>query len=87
MKPPQKIKRVLRAQVLRETSQGQQTIKVFGHIHPKKEETSGCKFTSFFRQISVANEKDKTIIESVSIKLFLVEETHNGFSGQRWSHR
>ena len=70
MKPTQKIKRLLRIKIARDTIQGQSAIKMFGYIHPKKEETSGCKFTSFFRQISVNNEKDKSIVESVRFEIF-----------------
>jgi hypothetical protein len=66
MKPAQKIKRLLRMMVVRENNSGQQSIKMFGYIHPKKEETSGCKFTSFFRQITVVNARDKSVIETVN---------------------
>ena len=70
MKPTQKIKRLLRMKICRDNLNGQSAIKLFGYIHPKKEETAGCKFTSFFRQITVTNEKDKSIVESVNFTLF-----------------
>ena len=65
MKPAQKIKRLLRVMVVRQGSEGQPTIKMFGQLFPRKEEATGCRFTSFFRQISVLNEKDRSTIESV----------------------
>jgi len=67
MKPAQKLRRLLRMKVTREFLQGQQTIKLYGYIHPKKEETASTKFTSFFRQITVVNEKDKSTIETVTV--------------------
>jgi hypothetical protein len=70
MKPPQKIKRLLRTSIVRENIMGQPSIKLFGYVYPKKEETGVCKFTSFFRQIMVVNEKDKSTIETVDIKVF-----------------
>ena len=39
MKPPQKLKRILRVKVVKENSQGQEILKIFGYIYPKKEET------------------------------------------------
>jgi hypothetical protein len=69
MKPCPKIKRLLRVKVARDLLLGQPTIKVFGYIHPRREETASCKLTSFFRQIAVLNEKDKSTIEAVSTPL------------------
>jgi hypothetical protein len=69
MKPPQKLKRLLRMQIVREVHQGQQLVKIFGYIYPKKEETANCKFTSFFRQVVIVNEKDKTTLETVLLRL------------------
>jgi hypothetical protein len=62
MKPPQKLKRILRVKVVKENSQGQEILKIFGYIYPKKEETSSCRFTSFFRQVSLVSEKDKVTL-------------------------
>ena len=76
MKPAQKIKRLLRVKVIKLEIDGQAAIKMFGYIHPKKEETSGCKFTSFFRQIIISNDKDKSNIEAVSYLVILVEKTN-----------
>ncbi len=56
--------------VVRENTMGQPSIKLFGYIYPKKEETAACKFTSFFRQITVVNEKDKSTIETVDMSVF-----------------
>lgn len=56
--------------IVRENIMGQPSIKLFGYVYPKKEETAACKFTSFFRQIMVVNEKDKSTIETVDIKVF-----------------
>ena len=68
MKPPQKIKRLLRVMVCRQGSEGQ-AIKLFGQLFPRREETMGCRFTSFFRQIAVLNEKDRSTIETVKRSL------------------
>ena len=65
MKPPQKLKRILRVKIVKDNSQGQEILKIFGYIYPKKEETNSCKFTSFFRQVSLVSEKDKVTLESV----------------------
>jgi hypothetical protein len=62
MKPPQKLKRLLRVKVTRDTLQGQPTLKLFGYLYPRKEETASCKFTSFFRQVAIINERDKSIV-------------------------
>lgn len=65
MKPAQKLKRLLRMKVSREFVQGQQTIRLCGYVHPRKEETATAKFTSFFRQLTVINDRDKSTIETV----------------------
>jgi hypothetical protein len=62
MKPPQKLKRLLRVKVTREEGQGQQLLKIFGCLYPKTEEGANLKFTSFFRQATIINEKDKAIL-------------------------
>jgi hypothetical protein len=62
MKPPQKLKRLLRVKVARNTEQGQELLKVFGYIYPRREETAACRFTSFFRQMTLVSEKDKTTL-------------------------
>lgn len=67
MKPPQKLKRILRVKVAKENVQGQELLKIFGYIFPRKEETSTCKFTAFFKQIVLVNEKDKATLETVHI--------------------
>ena len=69
MKPPQKLKRLLRVKVARENAQGQELLKIFGYVFPRREETAGCRFTSFFRQIALVNEKDKATLETVSIAI------------------
>ena len=55
MKPPMKLKRLLRVKMVREQHVGHQTVKVYGHMHPKKEENVGIKMTSFFRHLTVFN--------------------------------
>lgn len=67
MKPPQKLKRILRVRVAKENVQGQELLKIYGYVFPRKEETAGCRFTSFFRQVVLVNEKDKATLETVSI--------------------
>lgn len=70
MKPPQKLKRILRVKVARSTEQGQELLKVFGYIYPRREETAACRFTSFFRQMTLVSEKDKTTLETVPLSPF-----------------
>lgn len=70
MKPPQKLKRILRVKVARSTEQGQELLKVFGYIYPRREETATCRFTSFFRQMTLVSEKDKTTLETVPLSPF-----------------
>lgn len=70
MKPPQKLKRLLRVKVARSTEQGQEMLKVFGYIYPRREETTACRFTSFFRQMTLISEKDKTTLETVLLSPF-----------------
>lgn len=70
MKPPQKLKRLLRVKVARSTEQGQELLKVFGYIYPRREETAACRFTSFFRQMTLVSEKDKTTLETVPLSSF-----------------
>lgn len=36
MKPPQKLKRIFRLKIAKENVQGQQLLKIFGYIYPKK---------------------------------------------------
>jgi hypothetical protein len=86
MKPPQKLRRILRVKVARENVQGQELLKIFGYIFPRKEETSNCKFTSFFRQITLLNEKDKAILETVN-QLLLSGRSQSATSRKRmdWS--
>ena len=55
MKPPLKLRRLLRLKAVREQGQGHQTLKVFGHLHPKNEEHANIKMTSFFRMLTVLN--------------------------------
>jgi len=66
MKPPQKLKRLLRVKVARSIEQGQEQLKIFGYLYPRREETSAVKFTSFFRQVNLVSEKDKSTLETVS---------------------
>lgn len=70
MKPPQKLKRLLRVKVARATEQGQELLKVFGYLYPRREETAACRFTSFFRQVTLVSEKDKTTLETVPLRPF-----------------
>lgn len=67
MKPPQKLKRILRVKVAKENAQGQELLKVFGYVFPRKEESGSCKFTAFFKQIVLVNEKDKATLETVRL--------------------
>lgn len=70
MKPSQKLKRILRVKVAKENVQGQEILKIFGYIFPRKEETNNSKFTSFFKQVTLVNEKDKATLETVRVLLF-----------------
>lgn len=65
MKPPQKLKRLLRVKLLREGQPGQQLLKLYGYIYPRREETAACKLTSFFRQLTLVNDRDKALLENV----------------------
>ena len=69
MKPPQKLKRLLRVKVARSIEQGQEQLKIFGYLYPRREETAAVKFTSFFRQVTLVSEKDKSTLETVSYDL------------------
>lgn len=66
MRPAQKLKRLLRVHVVRE-EQAQPILKIFGALYPRREETAGIKFTSFFREISYVYERDKTVLENVRL--------------------
>ena len=80
MKPPQKLKRILRVKAVKENSQGQEILKIFGYIYPKKEQTNICKFTSFFRQISLVSDRDKVTLESVRNLLFQWKKPTSNFT-------
>jgi hypothetical protein len=62
MKPPQKLKRLLRVKLVREGQPGQQLLKLYGYIYPRREETAACKLTSFFRQLTLVNDRDKALL-------------------------
>lgn len=62
MKPPQKLKRLLRVKVARSNEQGQELLKIFGYLYPRREETASCRFTSFFRQVTLISDRDKTAL-------------------------
>lgn len=56
IKPSQKLKRVLRVYLTYEAKEGEDMLRIYGHLHPLPNKDVGTvgvpKFTSFFKQLS-----------------------------------
>lgn len=69
VKPPQKLKRVLRVYALYEKQESEDILRLFGQMQPNKQKQDSFneppKFTSFFKQISFVLGNESQPFESV----------------------
>lgn len=74
IKPPKKIKRLLRVRLLHEKHTKENILKIIGAIEPPEENKNSLKFTSFVRQVAFSYSGESQPFEVVLLFVIEVEK-------------